>query len=73
MYSYVDSRNIIWYLHMLVITLRGSGKEQKIYYFKKTIAKNVIHQVPDGYKVVETKRMGMPLLKKYRKGVSENG
>jgi hypothetical protein len=62
-YSYTNAKGQKYYLHYRDVTLRG-GRNQRIYYFAREIRSNALDSVPSGYKVVETKRTGMPVLKK---------
>lgn len=62
-YSYKNSKGDTYYLHKKDVTLRG-GRRQTIYYFAKEVRAGAINAVPAGYKVMETKRTGMPVLKK---------
>jgi len=62
-YQYKNSRGQEYYLHSKEVDLR-SGKKQRIYYFSKTIGTNSLDEVPSGYKVVESQRTGLPVLKK---------
>jgi len=39
-----------------------SGKIQRIFFFSKSSSGSI--DMPDGYKVIESKRTGLPLLKK---------
>ena len=52
-----------YYLHSREVTLKG-GRKQTIYYFAGAAGSNAIDSVPSGYKVVESDRTGLPLLKK---------
>lgn len=52
-----------YYLHSREVTLKG-GRKQTIYYFAGSAGSNAIDSVPSGYKVVESDRTGLPLLKK---------
>jgi len=45
------------------VTLRG-GKQQRIYFFARDVRAGSLDAVPAGYEVMETKRTGMPVLKK---------
>lgn len=63
-YAYKNKQGTTYYLHQKEIKLRGSGKKQTIYYFKRSEDKNAIDDVPSGFKVMEVKRSGLPLLKK---------
>jgi len=62
-YSYTNSKGVTYYLHFKDVTLRG-GKKQRIYYFARDVRSGSLDEVPAGYKVMETKRTGMPVLKK---------
>jgi len=62
-YSYKNSKGVTYYLHYKDVTLRG-GRKQRIYFFARDVRDNSLDAVPAGYKVVETKRTGMPVLKK---------
>lgn len=63
-YSYTNKKGITYYLNERKVTLRGSGREQTIYYFTKNDGKTTIDEVPAGFKVEETQRSGLPVLKK---------
>lgn len=62
-FSFKNSKGVTYYLHANTRMLK-SGKEQKLYYFAKTV-KDVgsLDAVPEGYQVVESKT-GLPVLKK---------
>ncbi|MAX11254.1 MAG: hypothetical protein CL710_02810 [Chloroflexi bacterium] len=64
-YTHENSRGQTYYLHSRVTNLRG-GRQQRIYFFAKTIKDGAIDAVPDGYIVSENQRTGLPLLKKDR-------
>jgi len=61
MFSYKNSKGSMYYLHTKDVKLRG-GKMQKIFFFSKNSADST--DMPNGYKVIESKRTGLPLLKK---------
>ena len=63
-YEYKNSRGETYYLHSRDVTLRGSGKNQRIYFFSRKSADGAIDNMPNGYQVVENKRTGLPVLKK---------
>lgn len=63
-YSYRNAKGIFWYLHMTIVTLKGSKKEQNIYYFKRTIGDNALEEIPEGFMVIENKNTGLPVLKR---------
>ena len=62
-YSYTNKKGVEYFLHKKDVTLRG-GRNQTIYYFARDVRDGAIDEVPSGYKVVETERTGMPVLKK---------
>jgi len=62
-FSFKNSRGITYFLHYKDVTLRG-GRNQRIYFFARDVRDNAVDAVPAGYKVVETERTGMPVLKK---------
>lgn len=62
-FSYTNKKGVKYYLHSKDVTLRG-GRKQTIYYFARDIRDGALDAVPAGYKVVETERTGMPVLKK---------
>lgn len=64
-YSYTNSKGQTYYLHKKDVTLKN-GRVQTIYYFARDVRDEAIEAVPAGYEVVETKRTGMPVLRKIR-------
>ena len=62
-YSYTNKKGVTYYLHHKEVTLRG-GRKQTIYFFAREVRDGALDAVPAGYKVVETERTGMPVLKK---------
>ena len=52
-----------YFLHSREVTLNG-GRVQRIYYFAGDVRADAIDQVPAGYRVIESDRTGLPLLKK---------
>ncbi len=62
-YSYTNSKGDTYYLHGKKGTLKN-GRVQQIYYFARDVRPEALDEVPAGYKVVETARTGMPVLKK---------
>jgi len=47
------------------VTLKN-GRVQTIYFFARDVRDGAIEEVPAGYEVIETKRTGMPVLRKVR-------
>lgn len=62
-YSYTNSKGQTYYLHTREVTLKN-GRMQTIYFFARDVRSGSMDSVPAGYTVVETKRTGMPVLKK---------
>ena len=65
-YSYTNSKGQTYYLHSKDVTLKN-GREQTIYFFARDVREEgALEEVPAGYEVVETKRTGMPVLRKIK-------
>lgn len=62
-YSYTNSKGQTYYLHTREVTLKN-GRVQRIYFFARDIRDGALADVPAGYEVMETKRTGMPVLKR---------
>ena len=62
-YQYTNSKGVRYYLHFKDVNLKG-GRIQRIYYFARDIRSGSLDNVPAGYRVIETERTGMPILKK---------
>lgn len=62
-YSYTNAKGQKYYLHMKDVKLKN-GRIQRIYFFARDIRDGSLEAVPAGYKVMETKRTSMPVLKK---------
>lgn len=65
-YSYTNSKGQTYYLHTREVTLKN-GLTQRIYYFaRKVNDQYALAAVPAGMEVIETKRTGMPVLRRIR-------
>jgi hypothetical protein len=62
-FSYQNAKGVTYYLHGKKVTLKN-GRMQQIYFFARDVRAEALNEVPAGYVVVETKRTGMPVLKK---------
>lgn len=62
-FSYTNSKGQTYYLHTREVTLKN-GRVQRIYFFARDVRDGALEEVPAGYQVIETKRTGMPVLKK---------
>ena len=62
-YEFTNSKGVKYYLHFKDVNLKG-GRIQRIYFFAKNVRPDSLDDVPAGYKVIETERTGMPILKK---------
>ena len=64
-FEYTNTKGQEYFLHTMEITLKGTGKKQTIYYFARKInGDRALPEVPAGWTVVESKRTGLPILKK---------
>ena len=63
-YMHKNSMGQSYYLHSRDVTLRGSGKKLTIYFFARKEGRGAMGDLPSGYRVVESKKTGLPLLKK---------
>lgn len=63
-YEFTNSKGVKYYLHFKDVNLKG-GRIQRIYYFARDIRAGALDDVPAGFKVIETERTGMPILKKH--------
>lgn len=62
-FSYKNSKGQTYYLHTRKVTLKN-GRVQVIFFFARDVRDGSMDAVPAGYQVMETKRTGMPVLKK---------
>lgn len=62
-FSYTNKKGQTYYLHSRQVTLKN-GRQQTIYFFARDERPGSLDAVPAGYAVMETKRTGMPVLKK---------
>ncbi|OGV90975.1 hypothetical protein A3A66_03185 [Microgenomates group bacterium RIFCSPLOWO2_01_FULL_46_13] len=62
-YSYKNSKGQTYYLHSKSVMLKN-GRQQTIYFFARDVRPGALDSVPGGYRVIETSRTGMPVLKK---------
>jgi len=62
-FAFTNKKGVKYYLHSKKVNLKG-GREQVIYYFARDIRPGALEAVPAGYKVIETAKTGMPILKK---------
>lgn len=62
-YSHRNSKGNTYFLHSKNVTLKG-GRKQNIYYFAKVAGEFAVDELPAGYKVIESARTGLPILKK---------
>ena len=62
-FEFKNSKGVKYYLHSKEVTLKG-GRKQRIFYFARDVRPEALDAVPEGYKVIETTKTGMPILKK---------
>lgn len=63
-YSYTNSKGREYYLHSKNVKLRGGDRIQTIFYFAPEPRTEAIDEVPEGFKVVESQKTGLPVLKR---------
>lgn len=64
-YSVVSKKSGKTYiLHSKAVKLKGAKVARPIYWFAGKQTKEALNALPSGYKVIENKRTGLPLLKK---------
>lgn len=61
-FEYKNKKGQTYYLHSKDVRLKSTGKTQRIYFFSKSKAGAI--SMPEGYKVVENPRTGLPFLRK---------
>jgi hypothetical protein len=62
-YEFTNSKGVKYYLHFKDVNLKG-GRIQRIYFFARDVRPGSLDEVPAGFRVIETERTGMPILKK---------
>lgn len=62
-YEFKNSRGVSYFLHSKDVNLKG-GRLQTIYFFARDVRPGALNEVPAAYKVIETAKTGMPILKK---------
>jgi hypothetical protein len=62
-YEFTNSKGVKYYLHFKDVNLKG-GRIQRIYFFARDVRDGSLDEVPEKFKVIETERTGMPILKK---------
>ncbi len=63
-YSYTNSRGQEYFLHSKNVKLRGGDRIQTIFYFAPEARPEAIDNIPEGFTVVESKKTGLPVLKR---------
>jgi len=62
-FEFKNSKGVSYFLHSREVSLKG-GRMQTIYFFARDVRPGALDSVPAGYKVIETAKTGMPILKK---------
>lgn len=62
-YSYTNRKGKTYYLHSRQTTLKGTGKQQTIYFFAGEVKDGALDALPPG-RVVAEQPSGLPVLKK---------
>lgn len=60
-YSYKNSKGQTYFLHARKVGKAGTGQ---LFYFAKEAKADAVDKLPDGYKVIESDRTGLPIVKK---------
>jgi hypothetical protein len=63
-FAYTNSRGQEYFLHSKNVKLRGGDRIQRIFYFAPDERREAIDEVPDGFMVIESKKTGLPVLKR---------
>ena len=62
-FTTVNSKGTTYHLNCKDVTLKSTGRVQRIYYFSKD-SRSTACAKPDGYTVKENQRTGLPFLAK---------
>ncbi len=62
-FEFTNKKGVKYYLHFKDVNLKG-GRVQRIYFFARDVRDGSLDEVPEKFKVIETERTGMPILKK---------
>ena len=62
-FTHTNARGTLYNLNCKDVTLKSTGRVQRIYYFSKD-ARSTACDKPDGYNVKENSRTGLPFLTK---------
>jgi hypothetical protein len=62
-YEFTNSRGVKYYLYAKDVNLKG-GRTQRIFFFARDQRPDALNELPAGRVVFETKKTGMPVLKK---------
>jgi len=62
-FEFTNKKGVKYYLHFKDVNLKG-GRVQRIYFFARDVRDGSLDAVPEKFKVIETERTGMPILKK---------
>ncbi len=64
-YKHKNAKGTDYYLHNKKVKLRGSGKDQIIYFFAREVrVADALEDIPEGYEVKENTKTGLPILKR---------
>ncbi len=63
-YKHTNKKGANYFLHYQDVVLRGSKKNQRIYFFRKEIKQNALEAIPEGFAIAENKKTGLPTLKR---------
>lgn len=63
-YQHTNKKGTDYFLHYQDVILRGSGKKQRIYFFRREVTKNALDALPEGFTVAENTKTGLPTLRR---------
>lgn len=65
-FTYRNSKGDTYYLHT---TAAGKNNEGELFYFAKRAGTNTVDELPDDFKVIESDRTGLPVVKRKQRDI----
>lgn len=65
-FTFRNSKGETYYLHS---TDAGKHSEGELYYFAKRAGENVVDDLPSDFKVIESDRTGLPVVKRKQRDI----
>jgi len=63
-YQHTNKKGQTYYLHGKEVTLQNGRRQQIFYFARQPKDADVLNDLPEGYRVEENERTGLPFLKK---------